>query len=436
MSAIGFTPIQLYRSTTAAAAPTAGNLAAGELAINLTDEKLYFKNASGVVKVLADSTYVGTVTSVAASGGTTGLTFSGSPITGAGTLTLSGTLGVANGGTGATTLTSGRLLRGNGTGAITASLVADDGTTVTVNGPLSVPANIDMGARLTTGVLVVTGDAAIEVGGARTGSGPAYIDLHAVASTDFEARIIRYAGANGGMDIINLGTGGITVSAEGAGDVVVKTNATERMRVVNNGNVGIGTSSPGSKLDVTGGSITLGTNNNGYYWRDTGGSQPFIICQNDNNIVFYSTDATGGARAVFSVVARNSTSPFSINLPLQFTNTIADTSSTDPSAPGFRGMPQNAQTGAYTLALTDSGKHISNTTGGFVIPANGSVAFPVGSTIVLFNNSASTQSVSITTDTLRQAGTTNTGTRTLAAYGLATCVKVASTTWVISGNVT
>jgi hypothetical protein len=47
----------------------------------------------------------GTVTSVAASGGSTGLTFSGGPITGSGTLTLSGTLAVANGGTGVTTST-------------------------------------------------------------------------------------------------------------------------------------------------------------------------------------------------------------------------------------------------------------------------------------------------------------------------------------------
>lgn len=46
---------------------------------------------------------IGSVTSVAASGGTTGLTFSGSPITTSGTLTLDGTLAVANGGTGATT---------------------------------------------------------------------------------------------------------------------------------------------------------------------------------------------------------------------------------------------------------------------------------------------------------------------------------------------
>jgi hypothetical protein len=55
MSQSGYTPIQLYRTTTAAAAPTSGNLAAGELAINLTDEKLYFKNAAGTVKTLASS---------------------------------------------------------------------------------------------------------------------------------------------------------------------------------------------------------------------------------------------------------------------------------------------------------------------------------------------------------------------------------------------
>ena len=61
----------------------------------------------------------GTVTSVDASGGTTGFSFTGGPITSSGTLTLGGTLGVANGGTGATTLTG--YLIGNGTSAVTAS---------------------------------------------------------------------------------------------------------------------------------------------------------------------------------------------------------------------------------------------------------------------------------------------------------------------------
>ena len=62
---------------------------------------------------------VGTVTSVDGSGGTTGLTLTGGPITSSGTLTLGGTLIVGNGGTGATTLTG--YVIGNGTSAMTAS---------------------------------------------------------------------------------------------------------------------------------------------------------------------------------------------------------------------------------------------------------------------------------------------------------------------------
>jgi hypothetical protein len=113
--------------------------------------------------------------------------------------------------------------------------------------------------------------------------------------------------------------------------------------------------------------------------------------------------------------------------------TITATGAIAAGTLGYRGLPQNAQTGAYTLALSDAGKQVANTTGGWVIPANASVAFPIGTAVALFNDSGSSQTVSITSDTLRQAGTANTGTRTVAQYGLVTCVKVASTTWVISG---
>ena len=111
---------------------------------------------------------------------------------------------------------------------------------------------------------------------------------------------------------------------------------------------------------------------------------------------------------------------------------ISDTGTIAATSPGFRGLPQSSNT---TLALTDAGKHIY-TTSNVTIPANSGTAFPVGTTVVIANSGSSTLTISITTDTLRQAGTTNTGTRTLAAYGLATCVKVASTTWFITGNIT
>jgi hypothetical protein len=133
MAQAGFTPISLYYSTTAAAVPSSGNLANGELGLNIADMKLYAKNSAGTVTLLASSASTGaTVSSVAVSGGTTGLTTSGGPITSSGTITLAGTLAVANGGTGLTTTpANGALDIGNGTGFTRATLTAGTGVTIT-----------------------------------------------------------------------------------------------------------------------------------------------------------------------------------------------------------------------------------------------------------------------------------------------------------------
>lgn len=139
----------------------------------------------------------------------------------------------------------------------------------------------------------------------------------------------------------------------------------------------------------------------------------------------------GGTLAGVTINASSVIASSTINA----SNTVDDTGTIAAASPGFRGLPQNAQTSAYALVLTDAGKSISITTGGITIPANGSVAFPIGTTIELFNNSGSAQNVAITTDTLRWAGTTNTGTRSLLAYGSAVIVKRTATMWTISGNV-
>ena len=100
------------------------------------------------------------------------------------------------------------------------------------------------------------------------------------------------------------------------------------------------------------------------------------------------------------------------------------------------GVAPNAQSGAYTLALTDIGAHVYSTNAGaqtITVPTNASVAFPVGAAISLVNNGTTAITISTTGITLKQAGTTNTGNRTLAVNGLATLLKVATDTWFISG---
>lgn len=74
------------------------------------------------------------VTSIDVSGGTTGLTTSGGPVTDTGTITLAGTLGIANGGTGATTLTANNVILGNGTSALQFVAPGTSGNVLTSNG--------------------------------------------------------------------------------------------------------------------------------------------------------------------------------------------------------------------------------------------------------------------------------------------------------------
>ena len=132
MAQAGYTPIQLYYSTTASAAPSSGNLVAGELAINTLDEKLYFKNSAGTVKVLAtpgSGTIGGSNTQVqfnnsGALGGASGLTWDGTFLT---------ANSIKN-----TALTSGRVTFAGASGLLSDSAnLAWNGSTLAITGALT-----------------------------------------------------------------------------------------------------------------------------------------------------------------------------------------------------------------------------------------------------------------------------------------------------------
>jgi len=113
------------------------------------------------------------------------------------------------------------------------------------------------------------------------------------------------------------------------------------------------------------------------------------------------------------------------------------TVSTATRGPGYMGIPQSpaATTGAYTIVAADAGEHIYSTgTRTITIPANASVAFPVGTAITFIAATGATVTIAITSDTLILAGPGTTGSRTLAPFGIATAIKITSTSWIISGN--
>lgn len=114
--------------------------------------------------------------------------------------------------------------------------------------------------------------------------------------------------------------------------------------------------------------------------------------------------------------------------------TIVQAAAPATNAIGYLGTPQNAQAGTYGLLMTDIGKDVYFTaTTTVTIPANGSVAIPIGSIIELSVDASHTLTIAITTDTLRWVPSNTTGSRTLT--GPAQCViqKKTATEWWVSG---
>lgn len=126
-----------------------------------------------------------------------------------------------------------------------------------------------------------------------------------------------------------------------------------------------------------------------------------------------------------------------------FTGTVsgnasaASTAANGANALGFKGIPASGAgaSGSYTLVASDAGELVYTTTTRTVtIPANSSVPYEIGTSIVFVSGPGATTTIAITTDTMRLTGPGTTGSRTLAAHGMATAVKVAATEWYISGN--
>lgn len=150
---------------------------------------------------------VGTVTSVDGSGGTTGLTLTGGPITASGTLTLGGTLIVGNGGTGATTLTG--YVIGNGTSAMTASATIP---TSDLSGTIS-------NAQLANSAITINGTSTSLGGSISVGTVTSVTGTAPVVSSGGATPAISMAAANTTTDGYLTSTDWNTFNGKGSGTV-------------------------------------------------------------------------------------------------------------------------------------------------------------------------------------------------------------------------
>jgi hypothetical protein len=461
-------------ATTATSATTATNLAGGAAGsvpyqsgagattfLSAGSNGQVLTLASGVPSWATPTT--GTVTSVATAGTVNGLTLTGGPITGSGTITLGGTLDLsappAIGGTTAnsvrgTTVTAttgfvgtnfdaagsgGGLLR-NDVGGACLQWGGGSGVNVTVNGPINMNgANSAIQISPTgTGTVAISPAGALTVNPttASTMNNVAIGGTTPLAGTFTDLRVnntISLAGTTGtaGYVLTSNGASAPTWQVNASGLAIVDdttTNATRYLTFTDatTGNITTGNVSS-TKLQFnpsTGVFTTTGVNVTGLTASNA------VATDASKNLVSVANTGTGN-----NVLA---TSPTLVT-PVLGTPTSGNLDSCTADGTnkvGYRNIPPvGTKTGSYTLATSDVGEYVQVGSGGSITIPNST--FAEGDIISIFNNTSGSITITCTITTAYIAGTdSDKASMTLATRGLATILFISGTVCVVSGNVT
>jgi hypothetical protein len=405
--------------------------------------------AGGVPSYATPTT--GTVTSVSGTGTVSGISLSGT-VTSSGNLTLGGTLDLSAPPTiGNTTPNTGRFT----------TLTVDDNTTLGTSNTDDVIFNARIASEITP-----QADNAYDLGS----SGREWRDLFIDGTANIDSLIADTADINAGT-IDNTSIGATTAAAA----KVTTLDISSTLALA--GSTGIagyvltsnGASAPTWQVNAAGLAIADDTTTNATrYLTFTDATTGNITTANVSSTklqfnpstgVFTTTGvnltgltassavATDASKNLVSVTNTGSgnnvlaTSPTLVTpvLGTPTSGTLSNCTVDGTDAVGFRNIPQNSQSANYTLVLDDAGKHIFHPVGDnnartFTIPANSSVAYPVGTALTFINMAVANVTIAITTDTLTLSPAGTSGSRTLATNGSATCIKITSTQWLISGS--
>ena len=269
-------------------------------------------------------------------------------------------------------------------------------------------------SNLTAGVVLVSDTNGKVVVSATTATELSYV--HGVTSAiqaQIDGKQTTVTGAATTILASNL-TAGVVLVSDTNGKVAVSATTATELSYVHGVTSGIQTQLDAHTTAISGKQATV-----------TGGAST-ILTSNMTPSMVMTTDANGKAMASTTT-----------SLELSYLNNVTSDLQIQINNKANWTLGQNIQSANYTLVLTDAGCSIlhpladtSNRT--FTIPANASVAFPIN-TEIWFYNQVNTVTIAITSDTLRLAGGTLTGNRTLAANGVCCIRKVSATVWYAYG---
>jgi hypothetical protein len=349
---------------------------------NLTDGTITVKNATG--------------TGIAVPTGKTMWVFNtGSDVVNVVTylssLTLGTALSPASGGTGANSLTSGYLVKGNGTSAVSASLVYDSGT------------NVGIGTSSPVYKLDVSGGS-FRVQAA--GSGAASTIEAGSSSTSGYFASYNPAGTRVGYTGYFDGTVFQAASTDATTPIIFATNSTERFRIGSLGQWGLS----GANYGTSGQVLTSQGTSGAPIWASTGAVTSVSGTGSVSGLTLTGTVTTSGSLTLGGSIT-----------------SVASAATIDGVTIGYRNIPRSTTSGTATTG--DIGKCIA-VSAGITIPNS---TFSAGDAISIYNDSAAAITITAGVATLHLAGTSSTGNRTLAARGVATIWFNSATEAIISG---
>lgn len=148
--------------------------------------------------------------------------------------------------------------------------------------------------------------------------------------------------------------------------------------------------------------------------------------------------ANGGTGATTAATARSNLSAAASGANTDITS-VASTTTINGFTIGYRDIPQNATSTSFQFAQGDAGEHFYSTNAGsttLTVPTNATAAISVGSAFTVVNNGTTAITVTTTGTTVYKAGTSTAWASggTLAVRGMATFMKVATDTWFVSGS--
>ena len=373
---------KLYMVDHAGATSAVTFKAAGQSGVSIAvGEKCFvYYNGTDYIKI-SGSVSTG-VTSFTA--GSTGFTPSTAT---SGAVTLSGTLATANGGTNLTSFTSGGAVYATSTSALTTgTLPLASGGTAATSAPAAMASLMGFTSTATAaGTTTLTNTSSYYQQFTGTNIQTVTLPVTSTLVTGWT------------FHIVNNSTGNVTVNSSGANLVI--------------------TVLPGTTAMCTCVGTTLTT-----------------AADWESGLTDFST-ATGTG----SVVLATSPTLVTPALGTPSQGVLSSCTVDGTNSVGYLTIPFNSQSAAYTAVLADSGKvifHPSTDANArtFTIPANGSVAYPIGTALTFINMTSQVVTIAITTDTMYLSSAGTTGSRSLAQYGSATAIKMTSTTWLISGS--